>query len=241
MCILRECSLCFPQSCGTAALKPCMHACIHTCVLSHFSHVQLFVTPWTMAPGSSVHGILQTRVLEWVSTPSSRPTSLQSQMLWGLLLPMPGPQAGEPNGGLRTLTPVWEPLWYNCFPVCGSPTWSVGEGNANTLQYSCLENPVDWGAWWAAVHGVAQSQTQLKWLSMHACIGEGNGNPLQCSCLENLRDRGAWWAAVYGVAQNWTWLRRLSSSSGSTWSVWDFIISWKHPPYPSCWLSCLWM
>ena len=89
----------------------------------------------------------------------------------------------------------------------------IGEGNGNTLQYSCLENPVDRGAWWAAVHRVAQSRTQLKWLSMHACIGEGNGNPLQCSCLENPRDRGAWWAAVYGVAQSRTWLKWLSSSS----------------------------
>ena len=35
----------------------------------------------------------------------------------------------------------------------------VGEGNGNPLQYSCLENPVDRGAWWAAVHGVAQSRT----------------------------------------------------------------------------------
>ena len=34
-----------------------------------------------------------------------------------------------------------------------------GEGNCNTLQYSCLENPMDGGAWWAAVHGVARSQT----------------------------------------------------------------------------------
>ena len=54
-----------------------------------------------------------------------------------------------------------------------------GEKNGKPLQYSCPENPVDRGAWWAAVHGVAQSQTQLKQLSMHACIGEGNGNPLQ--------------------------------------------------------------
>ena len=36
------------------------------------------------------------------------------------------------------------------------------EGNGNTLQYSCLENPVDRGAWWAAVHGVEQSWTRLK-------------------------------------------------------------------------------
>ena len=36
-----------------------------------------------------------------------------------------------------------------------------GEGNGTPLQYSCLENPVDGGAWWAAVHGVTKSQTQL--------------------------------------------------------------------------------
>ena len=41
----------------------------------------------------------------------------------------------------------------------------IGEGNGNPLQYSCLENPRDGGAWWAAVHGVAQSRTRLKWLS----------------------------------------------------------------------------
>ena len=49
-----------------------------------------------------------------------------------------------------------------------------GEGKGNPLQYSCLENLVDGGAWWAAVHRVTQSQTQLKRLSMHTCIGEGN-------------------------------------------------------------------
>ena len=38
----------------------------------------------------------------------------------------------------------------------------IGEGNGNPLQYSCLENPRDGGAWWAAVYGVAQSCTQLK-------------------------------------------------------------------------------
>ena len=38
----------------------------------------------------------------------------------------------------------------------------TGEGNGNPLQCSCLENPRDGGAWWAAVHGVAQSRTRLK-------------------------------------------------------------------------------
>ena len=41
----------------------------------------------------------------------------------------------------------------------------VGEGHGNPLQCSCLENPRDWGAWWAAVYGVAQSRTRLKRLS----------------------------------------------------------------------------
>ena len=39
---------------------------------------------------------------------------------------------------------------------------SPGDGNGNPLQYSCLENPKDGGAWWATFHGVPKSQTQLK-------------------------------------------------------------------------------
>ena len=69
---------------------------------------------------------------------------------------------------------------------------SDGESNGNPLQYSCLENPMEGGGWWAAVHGVAQSQTeQLHFHFSLSCIGEGNGNPLQYFCLENPRDRGA--------------------------------------------------
>ena len=41
----------------------------------------------------------------------------------------------------------------------------IGEGNGNPLQCSCLESPRDRGAWWAAIYGVAQSRTRLKWLS----------------------------------------------------------------------------
>ena len=51
---------------------------------------------------------------------------------------------------------------------------SPGEGNGNPLQYSCLENPMDWGAWWDTVHRVAKSQTRLSdvtsltwWLNLH--------------------------------------------------------------------------
>ena len=47
---------------------------------------------------------------------------------------------------------------------------SSGEGNGTPLQYSCLENPMDRGAWWAIVHGVSQSWIRLKQLHTHAHI-----------------------------------------------------------------------
>ena len=94
-----------------------------------------------------------------------------------------------------------------------------GEGNSTPFQCSCLENPMDRGAWWAAVHGVAKSQIRLSnfpFIFSLPCIGEGKGNPLQCSCLENPRDGGAWRASIYGVAQSRTRLKQLSSSSSKT-------------------------
>ena len=47
-------------------------------------------------------------------------------------------------------------------PIYLLPHFNIGEGNGTPFQYSCLENPMDRGAWWAAVHGVAKSRT---WLS----------------------------------------------------------------------------
>ena len=56
---------------------------------------------------------------------------------------------------------------------CNLLAIKVGEGNGNPLQCSCLENPRDGRAWWAAVSGVAQSQTRLKRLSSSSSINKG--------------------------------------------------------------------
>ena len=93
--------------------------------------------------------------------------------------------------------------------------FNSGEGDGTPLQYPCLENPMDGGAWKASVHGVTKSDMTER-VHFHfslSCIGEGNGNPLQCYCLENPRDGGAWLAAVYGVTQSRTRLKRLNNSN----------------------------
>ena len=58
-----------------------------------------------------------------------------------------------------------------------------GGGNGNPLQYSCLENHMERGAWWVTVHGVVQSRTWLKWLSTLVCHAKGDTSG---SCLEEL-------------------------------------------------------
>ena len=87
---------------------------------------------------------------------------------------------------------------------------SNGEGSGTPLQYSCLENPMDRGAWWAVVHGVAKSWTRLSNFTFtfhfHALEKE-MATHSRCSCLENPRDQGARWAAVYGVTQSRTRLK----------------------------------
>ena len=69
---------------------------------------------------------------------------------------------------------IWELVWD-----------FTGDGNGTPLQYPCLENPMDGGAWWAAVSGVAQSQTQLKRLGR---LGSGSGTLLLS--WEMCRNRG---------------------------------------------------
>ena len=81
----------------------------------------------------------------------------------------------EEPGGLQSMgsleSDMTERLHFH-FPLS-----RIGEGNGNPLQCSCLENPTDRGAWWAAVSGVAQSRTRLKWLSSSSsnpCATQGS-------------------------------------------------------------------
>ena len=61
----------------------------------------------------------------------------------------------------------------------------IGEGNGNPLQCSCLENPRDRGAWRAAVFGVAQSRTQLKWLSSSSSSSQCKGHRIESLVWED--------------------------------------------------------
>ena len=68
------------------------------------------------------------------------------------------------NATPRSLSPLeWNiGFWTHHFHF---PLSCIGEGNGNPLQYSCLENPRERGAYWAAIYGVEQRWTRLKWLS----------------------------------------------------------------------------
>ena len=91
----------------------------------------------------------------------------------------------------------------------------VGEGNGNPLQDSCLENPMDGRAWWAAVHGVSKSQHDwANSLSLFTFMHwRRKWQPTPVFLPGESQGQGAWWAAIYGVAQSRTWLKWLSSSS----------------------------
>ena len=102
--------------------------------------------PWTVEPDGLQSMGLQRVVHDWTHTDTC--TILR-----------------ENSAGLQMGCNISVTSW-----IFVSRVWCVlfcpsGEGNGNPLQYSCLENPRDGGAWWAAIYGVTQSQTRLKRLS----------------------------------------------------------------------------
>ena len=129
-------------------------------------------------PGSSVHGILQARILEWVAVPSSRGSSgprdrtciSYTYLHWQVgSLPLAPP--GKPE--MIIFTAIYYLHWSSLVAqtvesACnaGDPGLipgsgrSPGERNSNPLRFSCLENSMDGGARRATVHGVAKSRTR---------------------------------------------------------------------------------
>ena len=140
------------------------------CMLSHFSHVQLCATLWTVACQAPLSmefsrqeywsgltflspGDLSDSGIEPVSTALTEKAMAphSSTLAWQI------PWTEEP-GKLQSMLRIrqTEQLHFHFSLSC------IGEGNGNPLQCSCLENPRDREAWWAAVYGVAQSRTRLK-------------------------------------------------------------------------------
>ena len=91
---------------------------------------------------------------------------------------------------------------FTCFML------TPGEGTGDPLQYPCLDNPMGGGAWWAAVHGVAKSQTRLRdfTFTFHFHALEKEMATHSSVLAWRIPGMGAWWAAVYGVTQSRTQL-----------------------------------
>ena len=120
-------------------------------VVKLLSHVRIFCDPRNCSPlCSSVHWISQARILEWVAISLSRGSSWSRDQI----------HVSYIAGRFFTTEPPGKP-----HAALGGPHIQREEGNGAPLQYSCLENPMDGGAWWAAVYGVVQSRTWLKRLS----------------------------------------------------------------------------
>ena len=108
----------------------------------------------------------------------------------------------------------------------------IGEGNGNPLQYSCLENPRDGGAWWASIYGVTQSWTQLKQLSSSSYMLDMptlGSDPMKWSPLAGLKTTGAY----QRVVRNWdSTLKehayRLAYSQSQCWGS-RLKIAWGSP------------
>ena len=137
---------------------------MHTCVLSHFSRVRLRDPMDCSLPGSSIHGILPARILEWVAVPLQGifPTQGSNPHLLHLLHWQVGSfttsttlecSSNKCQIRVRTLS------CYNCVTLRNLLRFSlmngdynstyliVREGNGTPLQHSCLANPMDGGAW----------------------------------------------------------------------------------------------
>ena len=156
--------------------------CLSLVVVQSLGHIRLFVTPWTAVCWTPLSFKIFRSLLKFMSIES---VILSSHLILFhlLFLPsiFPSIKVFSNESALRISWPkYWSfgssispsseysgliPLRVLCisltYSICGRLAMNGGEGNGNPLQYSCLENPMGRGAWWAAVHGVTRSQTQL--------------------------------------------------------------------------------
>ena len=180
-------------------------------------------------PHSSIHGILQARILEWVAIPFSRGSSQPRDWTWVVgrhftiwatreVHSFPHSSVGKSESACNAGDP-------GLIPGSGR---SPGEGTVYPLQYSGLENSMD-----CRVHGVSKSQTQLSDFHFQKPVKLGSlmpgdvrdtvsipgsgrspgGEMATHSSIHPWRipmDRRAWWVIVHRVAKSWTWLKRLS-------------------------------
>ena len=131
----------------------------------------------------------------------------------------------EEPGGLRSPWCRWESdtiegLHFHFSLSC------IGEGNGNPLQCSCLENPGDGGAWWAAVYGVTQSRTRLKWLSRSKEVAKikraGGSSDNESTCQSRRCVKDISWISGLGRSS------RVGSDNHSGILAWK--ISWTEEP-----------
>ena len=133
-------------------------------------------------PGSSVHGIFQARVLEWVPSPSPRVMLVRAAVY----------RVAQSRTRLKRLSSSSSSFKELEKAMAPTPVLLPGKSNGQRSLAGCSP--------WGRLE--LDTTEQLHFHFSLSCIGEGNGNPLQCSCLQNPRDGGAWWAAVYGVSES---------------------------------------
>ena len=99
------------------------------------------------------------------------------------------------------------------------PRQHIGEGNGNPLQCSCLDNPRDGGAWWAAVYGVAQSQTWLIWQQQQQHTA--------CLKAETLFVKKGLSSQGYGFSSGYVWMWELDYEESwmlKNWCFWTVVL-----------------
>ena len=194
---------------------------MHACMISCFSHVQFFATPWTVAfqaplsmgfsrqeywsglPGPPPGGL---------PDPGMEPTSLMSPALAG------GFCTTSATGSALTILHWWRWMvesWRGRISFLSRTSFGREETMAthsSNLAWGIpqMEEPgrLQSVGSWRVRHDWATSLSLFTFMHWRR-----KWQPTPYSCLENPRDRGAWWAAVYGVTQSQTWLTLLSSSS----------------------------